>query len=380
LDDYTYVSGPARLILCNAQTREFRDIDPGPDGHHTYDIGPRYVAYTSSPAIFGEAWTVKLYEIASGRTIVLATGISPQVLCVPAVGGTFVAWADSALHVYDTQTATETTYDFSSGYSSLVADGENVVWIEPQIDLTVPATVHALNTRTREHRSVVIPSFSPLTCSVSTAGVVLAGEGPKNLGALYLWSPGSGYFVKLVGAEDQYHYMEGSRLSARYVAWSNRSTKEYPNNRIAVMDLFTGTWELVQPYVNAASVGEVEGNRVWYSRAKTDLSGSVVGYVDIIETSNPTPDENGASSGTSNPSDETVVESETVEATASAPPTATPSPTASAGVVTSDPRSGQPEATDADTSRSVPWLALAVVAGMSLTGGGILLARRRASV
>jgi len=370
----------ADLLLYNAQTREFRDIDPGEDYHLSYDVGPGFVAYTSSPVIYGEAWTVKLYEIASGRTADLATASFPPLLSGPTVGDGFVAWADSALHVYDTQTATETTYGFSSGYCSLAADGEDLVWIEPPVDFTVPATAHAFNTRTGEHRSVAIPSFSPGTCSVSTAGVVLAGEGPKNLAALYLWSPDSGHYIKLVGAENQYHYMEASRLSARYVAWSNRSTKEYPNNRIAVMDLFTGTWELVQPFVNAAIVGEVEGNRVWYSRVKTDFSGSVVGYVDIIETSNPTSDEDGASSDASNPPDETIVESETIEATASAPPTATPSPTASGSVATPGPGSGQPEATEADTdtSRSVPWLALAAVAGLSLTGGGLFLARRRA--
>ena len=201
-----------------------------------------------------------------------------------------MAWADTSLHVDDTRTATETTYDFSSGYSSLVADGENLAWIEPQIDFAVSAIAHAFNTRTGAHRSVAIPSFSPLTCSLSTAGVVLQGEGPKYRSALYLWNPGSGRSIKLIEAEDAYHSMDSARLSTRYVAWAHRASKEYPNTRIAVMDLSTGTWELVQPYVNAAIVGEVEGNRIWFLGAKSDDSGSSIGYVDIVETSDPAAD------------------------------------------------------------------------------------------
>ncbi len=375
-DSESSIIGPSRVFLYDTRTQTIVDVDPGTDQHPGYDVGPGFVVYLSAPVLPGPM-AVELYDIASGAPSVLATGIdSVAHQCAPACGESFVAWADDLLHVYDVRAAVETTYAVSSGYHSLAADGENIAWIEPSGESGLPASLHWLSTRTGAHRQTAIPSFSPIACSISPAGVLVEGEEPAYRSALYLWDPATGLSRKLVGVEDSYHSVFGSRASTRYVAWSQRSSKEYPNYRIAVMDLSSGAWELLYPYLNAAIAGEFDGSRLWFTQATTTNpvtdSYASIGYVDITPTSEPSSGTGGTSSGAWTSSDEAIAETASVDASVTLPATETPAPAAG----------GQPAATEAITVESPVGSGallpvLAALGGLTLVGGGAWLVRRR---
>jgi len=376
LNDSEYITGPSRVLLYDTRTREIVDIDPGMDNHLDYDVGDGFVVYASAPVLPGPV-SIELFEISSSTRSVLASGIdSVGNTCAPVCGTGLVAWTDSLLHVYDVDTALETTYAASSAYHSLAADGESIAWIEPSGD-TLASSVHVLNARTGEHRYTTIPEFSPVACSISAAGVLVEGEGPGYRSALYLWSPASSSATKLLGAEDAYHYMSSSRTSGRYIAWSQRSSKEYPNYRVAVMDLSSGESELVYPYVEAGLVGEVDGSRVWFSQAITTQpvtdSYASVGYIDIAPVPERPTDPGSFWSGGGTLSEEAIAETASADASATVPATQAPTLVVDAESTASAAAAVPPVA---DGSGAL-WPVLAAAGGLTLVGGGAWLARRK---
>ena len=381
LNESDYALGPYMVLLYDTRTQKVVNIDPGPDEHVAYDVGPGFVVYTSAPAILGPM-SVELYDISRGTRLVLATGIdSVKSPSAPVCGDSFVAWADNLLHIYDVQTSAETTYAISSWYHSLAADGESLAWIEPSGETGDLASVHWLNARTGAHRKTSIPSFSPIMCSLSAAGVLVEGEGSSYRSALYMWNPATGNSRKLVGVEDSYHYVSASRGSASFVAWSHKSSKEYPNSRTAVMDLSTGNWELAYPYLNAATVGEIDGNRLWFTqvnpaRPLSDTLNSI-GYVDIgPEPKAPVDDDVVGVATRSFASGESEVESETVESSSAV--VATVEPTESAPLAVAQAPGSPKVAPEPSASGLLSWLTFAAVGGLALTGGAAFARRRNA--